>query len=226
LTGFTQSNRVKTGIVINPWGNSFMLTKELIDVILEANKPENHIYFDIGDITKLDADDIVNAANKSILEGGGVDGAIHRAAAPGLLEECKSFHGYEIVEAKITGGWKLKAKYIIYTVGPRYRKADPRCRKLLYSCYYNSLELAKEHDLHTIAFPAISTGAYGYPKREAATIALNAVSNWLSENPDYGMAVIMSCRDLSIMNCYQNVIDACASEKGSSHENHTSYWKR
>ena len=156
---------------------------------------------------------IVNAANKTLLGGGGVDGAIHKAAGPGLLEECRKLNGCNTGEAKITGGWLLKAKYVIHTVGPRYRPDDPRCADLLYACYTNSLNLAKEYDLHTIAFPAISTGAYGYPKQEAAMIALRAVSNWLSANPDYGMAVVMSCRDQEMRKYYQNVIDACAPRK-------------
>lgn len=205
------------GIIINPWGTSFQLTKQLINVILEANKPENHIYFDVGDITKIDVEAIVNAANKSLLGGGGVDGAIHRAAGPGLLEECRKLNGCEVGEAKITGGWLLKANYVIHTIGPRYNpKKKPDCERLLKNCYYNSLELAKEHDLHTIAFPAISTGAYGYPKQEAAAIALTTVSNWLSDNPDYGMTVVMSCYDEKTRQCYQNVIDACAPERSKA----------
>jgi O-acetyl-ADP-ribose deacetylase (regulator of RNase III) len=104
----------------------------------------------------------------------------------------------------------LPAKFVIHTVGPRYREGNPKCEQLLYNCYWNSLELAKEHDLHTIAFPAISTGAYRYPKQEAAAIALRAVSGWLSANTDYGMAVIMVCRNDEMRQYYQNVIDACA----------------
>ena len=198
------------GVILNPWGNSFLLTKDLIRLIFEADRPDNHIYFEMGDITKMKVDAIVNAANRSLLGGGGVDGAIHRAAGPGLKEECRALGGCETGEAKITGGWLLPANYVIHTVGPVYRAGDPRCEKLLYACYQNSLELAKKYDLHTVAFPAISTGAYGYPKQEAAFTALQAVSNWLAANPDYGMAVIMVCRDQETRTCYQNVIDAAA----------------
>ncbi len=201
------------GVILNPWGNSFLLTKDLIKLIFEADKPDNRIYFEMGDITKMKVDAIVNAANKSLRGGGGVDGAIHRAAGIGLDKECAELGGCATGEAKITSGWLLPAKYVIHTVGPRYKAGDPNCAKLLYACYQNSLELAKARDLHSIAFPAISTGAYGYPKQEAAVIALRAVSNWLSANPDYGMAVIMVCRDQETRNCYQNVIDACAPGK-------------
>ena len=203
----------EAGIIINPWGTSFMLTRDLINMILDADKPENHIYFEMGDITKMKVDAIVNAANKSLLGGGGVDGAIHRAAGIGLTNECRDLHGCEIGEAKITGGWLLPAKYVIHTVGPRYKEGNLMCERLLHSCYYRSLDLAKRYDLHTIAFPAISTGAFGYPKQEAAAVALRAVSHWLSDNPDYGMAVIMVCHDEEMRNCYQRVIDVCSPGK-------------
>lgn len=196
------------GVIINPWGEPFMLSKEAINMIFEVNKPKNQILFDVGDITKLKVDAIVNAANRSLLGGGGVDGAIHRAAGPGLLEECRKLNGCETGEAKITRGYNLKARYVIHTVGPVYKNGDKNCSKLLENCYYNSLELAKEYDIHTIAFPAISTGVYGYPKREAAAVALSTVSKWLSENRDYGMAVVMSCYDDETRRVYQSVIDA------------------
>ena len=122
-----------------------------------------------------------------------MDGAIHRAAGPKLLEECRTLNGCNTGEAKITGGYQLKATYIIHTVGPVYKEDDPKCAELLRSCYISSLELAKEHDIHSIAFPAISTGVYGYPADEATAIALRTISGWLSENKDYGMAVILSC---------------------------------
>ncbi len=130
-----------------------------------------------------------------------------------VIRTAVSLGGCETGEAKITGGWRLPARYVIHTVGPIYQAKDPRCEKLLYACYRNSLEVAKEHGLHTVAFPAISTGVYGYPKQAAAEIALRAVSDWLSENPDYGMAVTMVCRDRETRACYQDVIDAAASGK-------------
>ena len=152
------------------------------------------ISIDLGDITKLKVDAIVNAANKSLLGGGGVDGAIHRAAGPELLEECRGLHGCETGEAKITKGYQLPAKYVIHTVGPIYSASasDP---VNLANCYRNSLDLAEEHDVHSIAFPAISTGVYGYPKVLACKIAANTVKQWLEEHADYEIQVIFSCFD-------------------------------
>ncbi len=132
----------------------------------DAARPDNRIYLEVGDITGLNVDVIVNSANKALLAGGGgVNGAIHRAAGPGLLEECKQRKGCEVGEATITGGWMLKAGHVIHTVGPLYKADDPKCQELLAACYSCSLELAKDHDLHSIAFPAISTGANGFPKQ-------------------------------------------------------------
>jgi O-acetyl-ADP-ribose deacetylase (regulator of RNase III) len=153
-----------------------------------------------GDITRQRVEGIVNAANRSLLGGGGVDGAIHRAAGPDLLEECRGLGGCPTGEAKITGGHGLAARHVIHAVGPIYRGGGRGEAELLASCYRKSLELAEVHGLETVAFPAISTGAYGYPIREAAAIALRTTLDWLAGRrlPAKVVFVLYTARDLAV----------------------------
>ena len=167
-----------------------------------SEKVKSQIQVVQGDITKLDCDGIVNAANRSLLSGGGVDGAIHRAAGPELLAECRTLHGCRTGEAKITKGYRLKAKYIIHTVGPIYSGTAEDAAQLT-DCYRNSLELAKSYDVHSIAFPAISTGVYGYPLEDATEIAVKTVAQWLEAHADYAMQVIFCCFDARTERVYQ-----------------------
>jgi len=157
-----------------------------------------------GDITKVKADAIVNAANKTLLGGGGVDGAIHRAAGPKLLEECKKLGGCETGEVKITKGYNLPAKYVIHTVGSVWRRGREDEEEKLASCYRNSLKLAVENNIKSIAFPSISTGAYGFPIEKATPIALREIKKFLEENDAIKevIFVLFSEKDFQI---YQNL---------------------
>lgn len=159
-----------------------------------------------SDITTLAVDAIVNAANKSLLGGGGVDGAIHAAAGPELLAECETLGGCETGQAKITKGYSLPAKHVIHTVGPVYGAENGQEATLIASCYRNSLELARQHKLRTIAFPCISTGVFRYPKDEAASIALKAVREYVAEYPEAFGEIIFSVFDDWDLNIYNELI--------------------
>jgi len=158
-----------------------------------------------GDITKLKVDAIVNAANNSLLGGGGVDGAIHRAAGPQLLEYNRKLGGCETGKAKISPGFNLPAKFIIHTVGPVWRGGKYNEAELLKNCYINSLKLAVENGIKSLAFPAISTGVYGYPIEEATRIAVESVNDFLFTN-DFIEEVIFVCFDDKTYKVYENVL--------------------
>ena len=158
----------------------------------------------VADITTLEVDAIVNAANRSLLGGGGVDGAIHRAAGPELLAECRALNGCETGQSKMTKGYRLPAKYVIHTVGPVWYGGNKHEPELLASCYDTSLRIAEEHDLKSIAFSNISTGVYGYPKQEAAHVALSVIFKHLQSG--FQGEVTVCCFSEGDKRIYENIL--------------------
>lgn len=158
-----------------------------------------------GDITEQKVDAIVNAANTSLLGGGGVDGAIHRSAGPKLLEECRKLNGCPTGEARITRGYKLPAKWVIHTVGPVWCDGKNNEDEMLSKCYRSCFALAKQHKIKTIAFPSISTGAYHFPREKAAVIAVNEIKKMLKRYPSIKQVSIV-CFDDKTYNCYLAIV--------------------
>jgi O-acetyl-ADP-ribose deacetylase (regulator of RNase III) len=164
----------------------------------------DRIQIEFGDITTLEVDAIVNAANTSLLGGGGVDGAIHNAAGPELLDYCRNLNGCATGEAKITPGFKLPSKYIIHTPGPIWREGRANEDVLLANCYKNCLKLAIENRIKTIAFPAISTGIYGFPVKRATKIAIDEASKFLAKNKKIEK-IIFICYDITTFDVYKRI---------------------
>jgi O-acetyl-ADP-ribose deacetylase (regulator of RNase III) len=181
-----------------------------------GEQPMQRVFVQQADITTMSVDAIVNAANQSLLGGGGVDGAIHRAAGPDLLAECRTLGGCPTGQARITKGYRLPARFVIHAVGPRYRDGRHGEADLLAGCYRNSLGLAVAHEVKTIAFPAISCGIYGYPIRDAARIAVDTVADFLATDRTMER-VTFACFGVDVLEAFQ----AAVIDRGSpAHESH------
>lgn len=195
------------GFILNPWDKKLILPEEVINVI-SADKASSFFTVVKRSVVPMHVDAIVNAAKNSLLGGGGVDGAIHKAAGPELLKECQTLHGCATGDAKITKAYRItNANFIIHTVGPIY-SGGKKDAKLLHSCYQRSLDLALANHCSTIAFPCISTGRYGYPIKDAAQIAILAVAQWFDSHPSVVMNVYFCCFKDSEYAVYRNFFDS------------------
>lgn len=193
------------GYMINPWDKKLVLEKPMIDVVKNHQK-KSHITLIQGSVVDMHVGAIVNAANNSLLGGGGVDGAIHQAAGLELLAECRTLHGCETGDAKITKAYNIThADYIIHTVGPVYSGTKDDA-EMLASCYIKSLDLALENGCTSIAFPGISTGVYGYPLDEAANVSLRAIVRWLDAHKDFVMNIYLCCFKDKELEAYKKII--------------------
>ena len=193
------------GLVINPWGELLVIDYEIFKKI-EKYRTQSRLEFVSGSVLDVQVDAIVNAANHKLLGGGGIDGAIHRAAGPELFKACYALNGCPTGEAKLTRSFDLtNCDWIIHAVGPMY-KGRPQEAALLASCYHRSLDLAYQQGCTSVAFPGISTGIYGYPLVEAAEIALTAVAEWLDAHPDVVMNLFFCCYRPEEREAYRQVL--------------------
>ena len=196
-----------SGLMINPMGEKYLLTRPMAESLPDY-RPRPVLAVVRGDIVKMHVDAVVNAANNSLLGGGGVDGAIHRAAGKNLVEECRLLGGCRSGDVKMTGAWDLPdTECILHAVGPIYTGYDAD-RAMLASCYRKSLELAYQRGCLSIAFPCISTGAYGYPKEEAARISLIAVNEWIRSHPGAVMNIYFCCYEEESAEIYRKLLKA------------------